>query len=65
MRATNVLRTTGTANLLRAAIAAGARRFVAESMAFVYGFGDHGTRPLTEADPQDDRVRGGVMAHGT
>jgi nucleoside-diphosphate-sugar epimerase len=37
LRATNVLRTTGTANLLRAAVDAGARRVVAESFVAVYG----------------------------
>ncbi len=42
MTATNSLRTKGTANLLRAAIAAGAKRFIAESMILVYGYGDHG-----------------------
>jgi len=45
---TNRLRRAGTANLLAAATLAGARRFVAESMVFVYGFGDHGERPLAE-----------------
>lgn len=45
---TNRLRRAGTANLLAAATLAGARRFVAESMVFVYGFGDHGAQPLTE-----------------
>jgi nucleoside-diphosphate-sugar epimerase len=39
---TNRLRREGTGNLLAAAGLAGARRFVAESMIFVYGFGDHG-----------------------
>ena len=47
---TNQLRITGTANLLRAAIAAGARRVVAESFSAVYGYGDYGERPLDEAD---------------
>jgi 2-alkyl-3-oxoalkanoate reductase len=48
--ATNALRTTGTRNLLAAAIESGARRFVAESMVFIYGFGDLGDQILTEAD---------------
>jgi len=50
MKQTNVLRTTGTANLLRASIAAGVKRIVAESMIFAYGFGDHGAGAKTEAD---------------
>ena len=50
MKQTNVLRTTGTANLLRASIAAGVKRIVAESMIFAYGFGDHGVGAKTEAD---------------
>jgi nucleoside-diphosphate-sugar epimerase len=45
---TNRIRREGTANLLAAARLAGARRFVAESMIFVYGFGDHGEQRLTE-----------------
>lgn len=51
MTATDALRVEGTANLLAAAREIGARRFVAESMVFGYGFGDFGQRPLTEADP--------------
>ena len=37
LRATNVVRTEGTRNLLRASIGAGARRLVAESFLSVYG----------------------------
>jgi len=48
MDATNALRTTGTANLLDAAREVGARRVVAESMMFGYGYGDHGDTPLAE-----------------
>lgn len=55
MDATNELRVKGTANLLRAAIAAGARRIVGESMIFAYGFGDHGTTPKTEDDALQPR----------
>ncbi|OLD46546.1 MAG: hypothetical protein AUI63_04760 [Gemmatimonadetes bacterium 13_1_40CM_2_60_3] len=44
----NELRVRGTANLLDAAIAAGARRIVVESMVFVYGYGDLGSERLTE-----------------
>lgn len=50
MRRTNELRTKGTANLLRGAVAAGAKRIVAESMIFAYGFGDHGAKLMTEVD---------------
>lgn len=50
MKATNELRVKGTANLLRAAIAAGAKRIVGESMIFVYGFGNHGEAKKTEDD---------------
>lgn len=50
---TNLLRTVGTRNLLAASIRAGARRLVAESMVFAYGFGDLGTLPLTEQHPQE------------
>ncbi|HZB94519.1 MAG TPA: NAD(P)-dependent oxidoreductase [Herpetosiphonaceae bacterium] len=53
--ATNVLRIQGTANLLQAAIAAGVQRIVAESYAYVYGYGDHGPRPLSEDDPPPPR----------
>lgn len=49
MDATDALRTRGTANLLAAAREAGAHRFIAESMVFGYGYGDHGDQPLTEA----------------
>lgn len=51
MVATNALRQEGTANLLAAARAVGARRFVAESMIVGYGYGDWGTKVLTEDDP--------------
>ncbi|MBD0740912.1 NAD(P)-dependent oxidoreductase [Streptomyces sp. CBMA152] len=48
MAGTNALRTRGTANLLAAARATGARRIVLENMMFGYGYGDHSDRPLTE-----------------
>lgn len=51
MYATDALRTDGTAHLIEAAQATGARRFVAESMVFGYGYGDHGGRVITEDDP--------------
>jgi nucleoside-diphosphate-sugar epimerase len=50
MTDTNGLRIEGTANLLDAARQVGARRFVTQSMVFGYGFGDWGSRVLTEAD---------------
>jgi nucleoside-diphosphate-sugar epimerase len=40
---------------LRAAIAAGAKRIVGESMIFVYGFGDHGEAAKTEGDALQTR----------
>jgi len=51
MTLTNSLRIIGTAHLLRAAIAAGAKRFIAESMILAYGYGDHGEAALREEDP--------------
>ena len=50
MHATNKLRIDGTAHLVEAAQATGARRFVSESMVFGYGYGDFGARPITEDD---------------
>lgn len=46
---TDALRTYGTRHLLAAARATGAWRFVAQSMMFGYGYGDHGDRPLAES----------------
>jgi hypothetical protein len=51
MALTNRLRTEGTANLLAAAEALGARRFLTQSVIFGYGYRDHGPRLLTEKDP--------------
>ncbi|MFJ9536043.1 NAD-dependent epimerase/dehydratase family protein [Streptomyces sp. NPDC101225] len=50
MYATDALRTEGTAHLVEAARATGARRFVSESMVFGYGYGDFGDHVLTEED---------------
>ncbi|WP_118082931.1 NAD(P)-dependent oxidoreductase [Streptomyces sp. CC0208] len=50
MYATDALRTEGTAHLIEAARATGARRFVTESMVFGYGYGDFGDQPITEDD---------------
>lgn len=48
---TNELRTAGTSHLLEAAKLLGAKRFVAQSMIFGYGFADHGNVPITEVAP--------------
>jgi nucleoside-diphosphate-sugar epimerase len=55
LRATNALRTRGTANLLRASIGAGVKRIVAESFAIAYGVGDLGVEPLGEASLSVER----------
>ena len=51
MALTNRLRTEGTTNLLAAAEALGARRFLTQSVIFGYGYRDHGLGLLTEEDP--------------
>jgi nucleoside-diphosphate-sugar epimerase len=51
MGPTNRLRIEGTANLLAAAEALGARRFVTQSIILGYGFHDHGPELLTESAP--------------
>ncbi|MFJ3633895.1 NAD-dependent epimerase/dehydratase family protein [Streptomyces sp. NPDC090112] len=60
MYATDDLRLTGTGHLMEAARAVGARRVVAESMVFGYGYRDFGDRLVTEdGDPfgeADDRA---------
>ncbi|MEU9824094.1 NAD-dependent epimerase/dehydratase family protein [Micromonospora chersina] len=58
LQGTNALRTTGTANLLAAARAVGARRFVTQSIVLGYGYRDHGPRVLTEDDPFAEPVSG-------
>lgn len=50
MAATDALRVEGTAHLVEAARAVGARRMIAESMVFGYGYRDFGDRLLTEDD---------------
>ncbi|GAA2152397.1 MULTISPECIES: NAD-dependent epimerase/dehydratase family protein [Glycomyces] len=50
LEATNRLRTEGTANLLAAARAVGARRFVTQSNLFGYGYGNLGEHFHTERD---------------
>jgi nucleoside-diphosphate-sugar epimerase len=61
MRATNELRERGVRNLLDAAVAAGARRFVSESFFGVYGFGPY-ERARTEDDPIGRERNGGIQA---
>ncbi|WP_030152959.1 NAD-dependent epimerase/dehydratase family protein [Streptomyces sp. NRRL S-244] len=56
----NVLRARGTANLLEAAGALGAGRFLTQSLVLGYGYHDHGDRFVTEEDPFG--VRGGGVA---
>lgn len=55
MHATDDLRTEGTAHLIEAARLTGARRFVAESMVFGYGYGDFGDHVITEEDEYGPR----------
>lgn len=50
----------GVPNLLAAARHAGARRFLAESFVFAYGYGQYGPQPLTE----DDEPTGGAVIRG-
>ena len=61
MRATNELRGRGVRNLLDAAVAAGARRFVSESFFGLYGFGPY-ERPRTEDDPIGREGNRGIQA---
>lgn len=63
MSVTNRLRTEGTANLLAAAKALGAERFVTQSIVFGYGFGDWQGRVLTESDPFGPPARGRFEEH--
>ncbi|MFF4891965.1 NAD-dependent epimerase/dehydratase family protein [Micromonospora chersina] len=58
LQGTNALRTTGTANLLAAAWAVGAHRFVTQSIVLGYGYRDHGPRVITEDDPFAEPVSG-------
>jgi len=51
MAQTNALRIQGTAHLLEAARATGARKFLTQSIVLGYGYTDHGTTPLTEDSP--------------
>ncbi len=51
MTATDTLRTVGMRNLVEAARAVGASRFITESMIFGYGYGPHAGTLITEAEP--------------
>ncbi|MER7457521.1 NAD(P)-dependent oxidoreductase [Micromonospora sp. NPDC126480] len=58
LQSTNSLRTTGTANLLAAARAVGAHRFVTQSIVLGYGYHDHGPHVITEDDPFGEPASG-------
>ena len=51
MALTDRLRTEGTANLMAAAAAVGARRVVTQSIIFGYGYRDHGSNVVDECTP--------------
>ena len=51
LTATNRLRTLGTRHLLDASVAVGVRRYVAESIVAIYGYGDVGGKELDEGSP--------------
>ncbi len=53
---TNRLRTEGTSALIAAARETGAKRFVAASVFYGYGFYDHGEAPLLESEPFAQRT---------
>jgi nucleoside-diphosphate-sugar epimerase len=70
MHATDVLRTVGMRNLVEGYHAVGASKFIAESMVFGYGYGEHGSALLTEDAPfapvqPDPRVEEHVAAMRT
>jgi nucleoside-diphosphate-sugar epimerase len=60
MQGTNALRTTGTTNLLAAARAVGAHRFVTQSIVFGYGYRDHGPQLITEDAPFGEPTPGSL-----
>ncbi|MFE3257684.1 NAD-dependent epimerase/dehydratase family protein [Nocardia sp. NPDC059229] len=63
MYATDDLRVTGTANLVAAAQLVGARRMIAESMVFGYGYRDFGDHVLTETDEFGRGGKGSDVRH--
>jgi nucleoside-diphosphate-sugar epimerase len=60
VRPANEIREHGARNMVAAAVAGGARRYVNESMIFVYGYGDH-PEPLTESQPPGRERREGLQ----
>ncbi|MEU5786810.1 NAD(P)-dependent oxidoreductase [Micromonospora purpureochromogenes] len=58
LQGTNNLRTTGTSNLLAAARAVGAHRFLTQSIVLGYGYRDHGPHVITEDAPFAEPVSG-------
>jgi nucleoside-diphosphate-sugar epimerase len=56
----NRIRAQGARNMVAAAISAGARRYVNESMMFIYGYGDH-SEPVTESQPAGHERRKGLQ----
>jgi nucleoside-diphosphate-sugar epimerase len=56
----NEIREQGARNMVGAAAAAGVRRYVNESMMFVYGYGDH-PQPLSESQPPGKVRRKGLQ----
>ena len=62
LQGTNILRTAGTANLIAAARAVGAHRFVTQSIVYGYGYRNHGARVITESDPFGDPEPGQIGA---
>jgi nucleoside-diphosphate-sugar epimerase len=56
----NEIREQGARNMVGAAAAAGVRRYVNESMVFVYGYGDH-AQPLSESQPPGQERRKGLQ----
>jgi nucleoside-diphosphate-sugar epimerase len=56
----NRIREEGARNMVAASISAGARRYVNESMIFIYGYGDY-SEPLTESQPPGKEWRRGLQ----
>ncbi|WP_043625974.1 NAD-dependent epimerase/dehydratase family protein [Nonomuraea candida] len=61
--ATDALRERGTAHLVEAAGAVGARRFVTQSFFLGYGYRDHGEEPVTEDRPFAEPGQGAFDPH--
>jgi nucleoside-diphosphate-sugar epimerase len=56
----NLVREQGARNMVAAAISAGARRYVNESMMFIYGYGDY-SEPVSESQPPGQERRSGLQ----